>query len=65
MVCCVGICRIEATEKHYVRHVAMAPACVPALGGWDENSELQPCLKGDHAWTAVATQANAQQAGGR
>jgi len=26
--------------------------------------ELQPCLKRDHAWTAIATQANAQQAGG-
>jgi hypothetical protein len=64
-MCCVGICRIEATEEHYARHVALVPACVPALTGWDENSELQACLKRDHARTAIATQADAQQAGGR
>jgi hypothetical protein len=24
------------------------------------HSELQPCLKSDHAWTAIATQTDAQ-----
>ena len=59
---------VEGAETPWTRKGILArrqcPDCRPsAQKSSGAHSELQACLKRDHAWTAIATQADAQQAG--